>query len=78
MTIITGGRGAAVVHLAVQRSGQVPYPQPCCSRAVAHGVGGQFVNGQDHVHGAVVGQPGLAGLGSHRRSHLVQRTGVEG
>jgi len=40
-------------------------------------VGGQLVNGQDHVLGPVFRQPGLTGMSLYSRSQRVERAGIE-
>ena len=54
-----GTAGAAYVYdFAAQRAGQVPHPEAAVPGAVRDGVGGQFVHGQDHFAGPVLGQAG--------------------
>ena len=54
VSILLGGfRQAAVVNLTVQCSGTAPDAKPPCSAAMADGVRGQFVDGQDYVHHSV-------------------------
>jgi len=71
------GRQRTIVNLAVQRSGTLPYPQPPCSRAVADGVGRQFVNGQDHIPGPALRQPRVTGPSLDLYPQCVQRAGIE-
>ena len=54
-----------VVNLAIQRSCQIPYPQPSRSATMADGVRCQFMHGQNHVLSLVFVKPRVAGTGSH-------------
>ena len=68
-----GGWLAAVGHLAVQRSAVFGEEQPPVTGAVADGVGGEFMDGEDEVTGAGLGHPGLGGVGGHGRAQRIQR-----
>jgi hypothetical protein len=46
-----GSRRIAIVNLTAQFPDQIPYAQPSRPRAVADGVGRQFVNGKNHIRG---------------------------
>jgi hypothetical protein len=77
-----GGLGrvweAVVGDLAAQGRLGAPDPEAAVAGAVAHRVGGQFVDGDDQVVGAARGQAGLGGVRGHRRAQRVQGAGVEG
>ena len=71
-------RDPVVADLAEQGPVRLPDPEPPVPGAVAHGVGGQFVHGDDQVVGPARRQPGLRGVRRHRRAQRVQRIFVEG
>jgi hypothetical protein len=73
---IAGG-STAVLHLAVQGPRQVPYPQPSCSGAMPDGVGGQFVNGQDHLNDPVFRHSRLTRALLHGCPQRAQRAGIK-
>ena len=43
------GRRITIVNLAAQFPDQFPYAQPSRARAMADGVGRQFMNGKNHI-----------------------------
>ena len=46
-----GPRRITIVNLTAQFPDQIPYAQPSHPCAVADGIGRQFVNGKNHIHG---------------------------
>ena len=66
-----------VVNLAIQRSCQVPYPQPSCSATMADGVRRQLMHGQNHVLSLVFAKPRVAGAGSHLCPRRLQHVRIE-
>ena len=51
---IFGSRRITIVNLTAQFPDQIPYAQPSRPRAMADGVGRQFVNGKNHIRGPVL------------------------
>jgi hypothetical protein len=45
------GRRITIVNLTTKFPYQFPYAQPSSARAMADGVGRQFVNGKNHIRG---------------------------
>jgi len=74
--ILRTGR-IAVINLTVQGPGPIPYPQSSRPPAMPDRVGGQFVNGQDHLGGLITGHARTAGMSVHLQSQLGQHAGVE-
>lgn len=72
-----GHRRITVVNLAIQGTGQVPYPQPSRSAAMADGVRCQFVHSQNHVFGLAFSKPRVTDAGSHLCPHRMQRARIK-
>jgi hypothetical protein len=72
-----GHRQITVVNLAIQGSGQVPYPQSSRSAAMADGVRRQLMHGQDHVLGSAFREPRATDAGSHLCPHRMQRARIK-
>ena len=68
---------AGVADLAVQGAGDDVEPEPPVSRAVTDGIGGQFVDGEHHVAGPVLGHAAGGRVAQHRLAQPGQCTGVE-
>jgi hypothetical protein len=62
----------------MQAAVQGPQTELALSAAVADDVGHQFMRGEHHVAGALLGQPGQGRVGGHGGPELVQRVGGEG
>lgn len=59
---LAGGRGQiAIVNLALQRRGQLPYPQAARPAIMHDCVGRQLVNGEHHILGSVLRNARLNG-----------------
>jgi hypothetical protein len=53
------------------------YPEPPVSRAVMDGIGGQFVDGEHHIDGLVLGHAAGGRVAQHRLAQPCQCIGVE-
>jgi hypothetical protein len=74
---IFGPRRITVVNLAAQFPDQIPNAQPSRPRAMADGVGRQFVNGKDHVRGPVLREARPAGLDEDFRTKRMKRARIK-
>jgi hypothetical protein len=77
LTWMPGGQRFAILNLAVQCPGQLPYTQASSAGTMTNRVRGQLVNSQDYVLGSVFGQARLTGMSLNSRSQCVERAGIE-
>jgi hypothetical protein len=74
---VFGSRRITIVNLTTQFPDQIPHAQPSRPRAMADGVGRQFVNGKNHIRGPALRKARPAGLDEHFRAERMKRAGIK-
>jgi hypothetical protein len=70
-------RRITIVNLTAQFPDQVPDAQPSRPRAMADGIGRQFVNGKNHIRGPALRKARPAGLDEHLRAEHMKRARIK-